>query len=837
MSAERIRSSHQRRVLDWLLDGGGTVSVIAESLQLRMPHASLALRQLREREEVVRDDHGSIRGAIHRINAVGRRRIAGDAVARVRKFVKKIHPLADAVVLGRDGPNLILGYLKPPRSRLLSLPEQGLSGETEQGYFSTGKKGGRYAIQRDEPIRWYSFPKLETSQAPNEATQGTLGNWSEEMDRIGIVHARLLDATREWSISPGTWYSEPASTPQLPESLTNGAFVIGTATGTDVTVSPQTGIHAHFTLPVNRTLIMNAFRRNAICFEEQRQHTAAGYLPVEALEPWIRSRHPRLSEQKLIAKISELSTALTSESSQAVSRTLHRELLSDFGKVEWTHGSAVSSINLSGVSSNGATALMEWFLNQSTEECIVEWPFEIPNYTLLLERLLTSGRCRLLITSAGEYYPLPSASTVLRSSNELMKASLYLGRGKRIPLTLPQSGERTFHVTHEVVPESADELTASWKDGELDASLFTLREPDVEKRKALWQALSAYPEGDETWANLNESTHPLASWIATPTSNRTSRWIRLRNKLPPGWADLLPIEDCETATLISAMPKASEQWSIAAIEKVRQRFTHNVDSIVRYEHLFQDEEVGQWMATSVLLAASQLPEEFHALIEQACGLWLDAPRQTAKVLQALFPLGDALPSHIEACLSKCKLAAPSHPRNSMLYVWGVLLKRMESNEPLSPEFLRQVMSILPHQWWRPWAGEWLQVQLSSASGRRWLVSVELPWPALLTRPPGERSGMPAWPVPYPNARTNVDELLNILLLEDGIGKPSLLDAYDMLANAERNEPVHYGRIHPLVGWLPRPVEMWPAMEIDVLQQGDREVGALLFARWFAAKLE
>ena len=52
MSGERIRSGHQRRVLNWLLDGGGTVSEIAESLELRMPHASLALRQLRERKAV-----------------------------------------------------------------------------------------------------------------------------------------------------------------------------------------------------------------------------------------------------------------------------------------------------------------------------------------------------------------------------------------------------------------------------------------------------------------------------------------------------------------------------------------------------------------------------------------------------------------------------------------------------------------------------------------------------------------------------------------------------------------------------------------------------------------
>ena len=50
---KRIRSNYQRRVLDWLTDGGGTVSDVARALNLRMPHASAALKQLRESGDVV----------------------------------------------------------------------------------------------------------------------------------------------------------------------------------------------------------------------------------------------------------------------------------------------------------------------------------------------------------------------------------------------------------------------------------------------------------------------------------------------------------------------------------------------------------------------------------------------------------------------------------------------------------------------------------------------------------------------------------------------------------------------------------------------------------------
>ena len=840
MSGERIRSGHQRRVLNWLLDGGGTVSEIAESLQLRMPHASLALRQLRERQEVSRDEQGSIRGAIHRLNEVGRSRLANDALARTRALITQIPPQAEAIVLSQDGPHVLLGYVKAPRSQLLPLPNRGIFSQEGTLPFSNGSQGGRWAVQRDERIRWYTLSQLELTEAPRPQNfRGTLEKWTEEIDRIGIVHATLLDTSREWLLSPGTWYAEPEKLPPLPNMLVQGAHVLGTAAGTEITVSPQSGIHAHLVLPVNRAMALNAVRKNALVFEERPQQRDTRYLPHEALHFWLRARHPRLSEEKLVQKNEDLRTSLLDPSEGSASISLQRQLLADFGIVEWREGNSISNINFSGVSNDGALALLEWFFHNSTSECAVEWPYQFEENDRILERLLSSGRCRMLITSYGDYEPISSATSVIHTQKTLMKVAISLGRGKSVPLTLLQStaGPSPLNM-HEEVPCSADELLQAWdiKEG-LKRESFTGNESHAERQKAMWYALSNYPHGDENWANLNESTYPLAAWIATPHQHRTSRWIRLRTILPNGWADLLPIELCETATLISAMPKGSEAWSLQALEKTRQRFTNNVESILKYESFFQDNTLGPWMATAVLLASGQLPEEFHPLLEQACSLWGDAPRQPEKVLESLFPLGLPLLNHVEECLLKCKAAAKVHPNESILYLWGVLLENMESNEPIAPEFLRQIMTELPPRWWRTWASDWLQVQLSSSSGRRWLASTTLPWPALLTRPAGERGGLPAWPVSYPSSRVRLDDVLHILLLEEGKGKPALLDVYDMLATSERKEPVHYGRTHPLVGWLARSVETWPHMGLEVLSQGEPEIGALLYARSFASKLE
>ena len=49
-----IRSTHERRILDWLADSSGTVSEVAGALKMRVPHASAAFKKLRQKGYVVR---------------------------------------------------------------------------------------------------------------------------------------------------------------------------------------------------------------------------------------------------------------------------------------------------------------------------------------------------------------------------------------------------------------------------------------------------------------------------------------------------------------------------------------------------------------------------------------------------------------------------------------------------------------------------------------------------------------------------------------------------------------------------------------------------------------
>jgi hypothetical protein len=186
---------------------------------------------------------------------------------------------------------------------------------------------------------------------------------------------------------------------------------------------------------------------------------------------------------------------------------------------------------------------------------------------------------------------------------------------------------------------------------------------------------------------------------------------------------------------------------------------------------------------------------------------------------------------------KCAKASQSHPRDSVLAVWGELIVRLQSRVAISIDLVRKAMQVLPHTWWSGWSSEWLQMQLSVSSSRRWLSENYKPWPALICRPVGEYVGIPGHTIIHKGLVTNSESLLHILLLEEGQGKAPLLDLYDSIVNAEKDNPIHKGRIHPLVGYLTKPVETWPSIATDILQQGDCEVSALLYGRSFRNRIE
>lgn len=805
-----------------------------------MPHASLAMRHLREAGEVQRDDGASIRGAVHRLTEQGAQRLLMDLVGRLKKHTRQIPEGKNAVVLSSDGTSIVLGILQSPESRLFQLPRRTELMKSNTGEISIGKEGGLWAVQRGEKIHWFDLDNFESTSPPPETQEGTLTAWVNRDERVGVLRLRLLEQFEAWNVPDGAWIELNARSETGPSQLRLGEHNIGLVQGTSYQVSPERGLYAHLPSAVDRNLLVSSLGDRAQLMTESVAYAQDRSLPVDLVNTWMRRRHPRLSNVKRNARVRSLKRWLLSGRGQQPNLNLRRSLLADFGDRNWSEQSeAVDVILLEGVSQNGAACIIEWLLESTTLDCIVEWPWAGGNEQHLLDRLLASGRCRALITSRGEPLNLSSKTSMLHGTPQLAVVSYRLHNLLELNIQLDRSNVRTEpEASRQLLPQTAVELLDWHRSGGMDERILTdISQEEPQYVALVRKAMRLYPNGDSTFSNSIERTNPLASWIASPMMERNSRWQRLHTILPQGWVDLLEPQSMDINSLINGMARTSSEWKERAFSVLAMRLSNENSLLLDVAKMLEDSSCGSIAAHLILITSPYFDEEMDMLLSDASSVWLDAPYRPEDVLMVLFPPSLEFSNARKLLFEQYLKAGQVHPRGSILWAWSNAVIRMRENTPLSLDLIRSCMNVLPSQWWSAWAFDWLGLQLSTSSGREWLATHPLSWPSLLARPKGERVGMPGIPRTHSGFIPNQELMINLLMVPEGEGKAALMDVYDMIQSLEAERPVHQGRIHPLVGWLAKEASEWPIFSSDELFQGDSEVSALLIGRAMIQRID
>ena len=798
------------------------------------------MRHLREAGEVQRDDGASIRGAVHRLTEQGAQRLLMDLVGRLKKHTRQIPEGKNAVVLSSDGTSIVLGILQSPESRLFQLPRRTELMKSNTGEISIGKEGGLWAVQRGEKIHWFDLDNFESTSPPPETQEGTLTAWVNRDERVGVLRLRLLEQFEAWNVPDGAWIELNARSETGPSQLRLGEHNIGLVQGTSYQVSPERGLYAHLPSAVDRNLLVSSLGDRAQLMTESVAYAQDRSLPVDLVNTWMRRRHPRLSNVKRNARVRSLKRWLLSGRGQQPNLHLRRSLLADFGDRNWSEQSeAVDVILLEGVSQNGAACIIEWLLESTTLDCIVEWPWAGGNEQHLLDRLLASGRCRALITSRGEPLNLSSKTSMLHGTPQLAVVSYRLHNLLELNIQLDRSNVRTEpEASRQLLPQTAVELLDWHRSGGMDERILTdISQEEPQYVALVRKAMRLYPNGDSTFSNSIERTNPLASWIASPMMERNSRWQRLHTILPQGWVDLLEPQSMDINSLINGMARTSSEWKERAFSVLALRLSNENSLLLDVAKMLEDPSCGSIAAHLILITSSYFDEEMDMLLSDASSVWLDAPYRPEDVLMVLFPPSLEFSNARKLLFEQYLKAGQVHPRGSILWAWSNAVIRMRENTPLSLDLIRSCMNVLPSQWWSAWAFDWLGLQLSTSSGREWLASHPLSWPSLLARPKGERVGMPGIPRTHSGFIPNQELMINLLMVPEGEGKAALMDVYDMIQSLEAERPVHQGRIHPLVGWLAKEASVWPIFSSDELFQGDSEVSALLIGRAMIQRID
>ena len=828
MSRRKLRSRSQRRILRWLVDYSGSLTDISNSLKIRTPHTSLALSELRKRNLVYRDDSHGIRGAIHSITEYGREILEQDRLSLYQKYSTNLESDYDGIVLESKDRELLLCYQKNTPISLVSLPLDPFSDDYESPGNSSGTKGVIWASVVPNSLSWYSTKELRKITPPGELGRGTLDAWLQKKESFALVRARLFKPTNQWNVPPGTRFNTPkVKEIQLPNELSQGSHAIGKIIGTENVVSWDSRLHAHLSSDIDINLLINSFSDNACVLRKNVIKPNVSVMPINCLYDWLKLRHKRLSKERLVAKFEEIKSTIYNQSINDLSVALQKDISKDFGYCDWVD-EVPNNIEISNLSLDGLKSIILHLRTSYDYPYIVEWDFDTEVNLEFLNHLIRDNNCRLLVTRRGESVKLDSSLGRLVSLPKLAMARLTLSDQHFLDLELTHKSKNIVEVAHSVYPNDAKELLRSYQNELWDLTLMSGTSDDFRFRDQIWQGLHKYPSGDEEWANKIETTNPLAAWIATPPENRPSRWVRISGKIDGNWSDLMAVDRISLNLLLSSINTASDEWRLMAIRAISNHFLLDNQTVVETIKSKNQSMNSVVIATAILLICDKLPIEFSEIIENAIDEWLDSPFFASEILEALFRNDgndnfDRFNVH-----SKVILASKIHPTNSMLYNWGKYVSVIQNIESISNEMMRVFMTLLPYQWWCGNSANWLVSQLSSSSGRRWLANQEIPWPALIFRLDGELWGPPGSRQRFTRKIPNSGDLLYIPIMQDSVAKSSLMDVFDLVSKSEDANYRVTPRTHPKLVYLLRDIKNWPNFSVDVINEGESTIGALIY---------
>ena len=677
LHSTRIRSSHQRRILDWLADGGGTVTEISKALKLRVPHTSAAIKKLREMGDVVRDDH-NLRGSQYRLSSQGLNRLEADALERLLDLVQwPPPPSAAGIVLAREGSMLLLGYTSIPTGPMLALPNRPMDGDSGVLPNSSGNEGApsdwRWAVARGEGAKWYNLDTRRKTDPPNQSTPTTLSAWMDSPKVMGIVRARLLEQDSDWPLGVGSWFEQipEGYWPQLPYDLRDGEMPIGRAGNSGPLVKPQGAIHAKLTRRSDVTKLLRSLDDNlylvadSFLIGEEKSP-----IPYGVIKHWLMKIHPRLGAEVIKEKSEKLISNLQKKQSTAMTR----RLLIDFPGSEWIEDN--DYIDTTGLSAVAGESVLAMLLAKASKKIIVHWKWNDPCDELY--KLSRDDRCKILIA--------PNFESNLPFQLVSIDNQLILKLPSRVNLPITFESNNTFKMPKDWSPPQAPSQLVR---GEMT------NPPDVDNElEALWIACSL-GESDDAWADRHERKFPLAAWIASNDSSRVSRWRRISNEIESKWATLCEFSEFDLSDLCEIALEVE-----SAFDELIRRIRNNPLLV------YQNAESHQYPA---MCAAILLSINWFNDVPNVVQNWLKNPIKVKEINRVCWnsPL--------------IKEIIHSSESHSILYNDAITTKE----EAL--DILKEVHFDL----WKDKSVNLLTLAISTSTGRNQLAEISLPWPVIL----------------------------------------------------------------------------------------------------------
>ena len=849
---KRIRSGVRRRIMDRLSEGRATVSEIARSTSMRLPHASAELKRMRREALVYSDDITGSRGASIALTVKGWNIMRSDEIARLQSLPESQPP---ENALGRlisvNEGNLLVAFIRRPEEGPLALPNRPL-GTT----YSESQVAWTWAEPCERKPRWISAENYLPVPPPLiEKDSGSLASWGVSKQVWGIQKFKFIGPDNYSQLATGSWFGECPKSEDIVSSIRfpkYGGWRLGSPVIDGPSIRLDQPLLALDMDRISRETLLDSATHEAVTLAPLRKRKiSARKMPLELLPYWVEKAHPRLGSSERAARLKSLRDSLSTPESMRLRRKIDdstwRRFTEHWGSVEWSNepikvGDWIDTRN---ISEKAEAVLIRWFLDNCQSELVIE--SRQHTHSLFSKSSRLQENIRLLISSKWKDPPI---SNLLQPHHILpsLWAVLDLHQGPRFPVNI--SPKISANRPHENLiwtrPTSAREVLTSKNQmgGKESFVLTTLPSPESDEDQLVRAAVLCYPGGDADWANKVEMNSPIAAWIASPPAERWSRWERLGEQLGDDWISLMLPEHIPRTAFATAASTAPTDWVNELVFSIRSRLRYEPDlaNDLRKHAEISPPKEASWLAHVLLSEIPWYTEE----LQRDLGTWgLDRfleypPSRCSESIHGLHWLSDRFPLHLQSESDDWKTIARSigysMPQDHDLHLWAVLSQWYEEDHRPHHSLMNLIVKRLPEEWWAPVAETILTVLSDEPDGILLLSQSNIAWPSLIIRPIGEVHQMPGgFSTIHKGVRrtllTRLERMFDNPQWEEGLsGSIMISDLAETLRSARTLSAPPRGKSHPMVGWLAFPEHLWPSIESIQSESGDARISSRLMQR-------
>ncbi len=824
-----------------LSEGEETVSKLATSTGLRMPHASAEIRRMREDGLVTSNLPMGSRGSKIRLTESGWATLQDDERFKALQIQKPPSDRESCCVAFRDEDNILLCLLAPPSESIVPIPcgPWQLSEGTKISTRNTGVSWN-WAVLMERSARWFDLKDMSRLEEPPElAAPDRIDAYFDKPPAIGLIRAKLLDNNSNQSIVTGQWFSTDDFQPSTPFDEPNyhrGLWTLGSSHSMLPDVRPKQPIVAVTKERIAKSILLRSAKSGALVVADLGGIDKSGDLfPIRALEHWIKLAHPRLSGNERKKRLGSLKLRFSSARKSKIDASTWRRFRKDWGSSEFTEDeSEIRLIDIRGLGGTAVESLVRWSLEGNNLPLVLELSQHIPS-DLHIE-VATHQRARLIMLDSF----IESLSDLDQLVNDDIRPVPWMKLRTKAGQTFPVRLLEKFGFEESTIVEESP--ISPWKLLGIEED-FISENLDPESLSMVRSAVSQFPDGNEEWANQIEARYPLASWIATPNWARWPRWQRISEKVEQEWMVLLDTDHLPIDKISSLAQTATDPVLNLFGENITAKLQQDPDNLIRSWPAIDPSEADRgssWLASKFIENSPWLPEESHEdLLGWALEAWLsDPPDDSIPALRGLswlLSFNNKESEFQDSIINRVLLSARKLPDGHKLGTWAKLFDHSKGLDRANLATFQLFRTDLPYNWWAPISSEMLSSFLKEDNLSK-LLEYSSPWSAVILRPGGEICQAPGLSdIRHPGCDPGIFPTLEVAIRkiesrDEQESAASLIDLYQSLQAIKNSSTPSSGHTHPLVGWLAQPIDKWPSFTMEKVMEGDHSVSERLILK-------